>query len=264
MNRRSLAVLILGTAIGVLLASASGAGGSPTKSGGTFRLATSSGIDSLNPYVAFNQDAYSMFEYIYPLLVQYDKDNKQFVPDFARAWTASKDGKTWTFTTVAGAKWSDGKPLTAADAAWTINTDIKYQGGGAANAAGLIAHIKHASAPKRHRSRRRPAVTPCRASSATTPAHAPAQFPIGATVVTWTVTHIHGNTATCQQTITVVDNEPPTIACPAPVSVNAAPGARFARCRARVRDASRACPPRRPRSRRSGRDPASPPRRLAA
>ena len=147
MNRRWLAVLILGTAIGVLLASASGAGGSQTKSGGTFRLATSSGIDSLNPYVAFNQDAYSMFEYIYPLLVQYDKDNKQFVPDFARAWTASKDGKTWTFTTVAGAKWSDGKPLTAADAAWTINTDIKYQGGGAANAAGLIAHIKHASAP---------------------------------------------------------------------------------------------------------------------
>jgi len=147
MSRRWLAVLILGTAIGALLASASGAGGSQTKSGGTFRLATSSGIDSLNPYVAFNQDAYSMFEYIYPLLVQYDKDNKQFVPDFARAWTTSKDGKTWTFTTVAGAKWSDGKPLTAADAAWTINTDIKYKGGGAANAAGLIAHIKHASAP---------------------------------------------------------------------------------------------------------------------
>ena len=41
----------------------------------------------------------------------------------------------------------DGKPLTAADAAWTINTDIKYQNGGAANEAGLIAHITSASAP---------------------------------------------------------------------------------------------------------------------
>src|SRR2546430_1749489 len=143
MRKRWLAVLTMSA----VLVYASSAGGSSSKSGGTFRLATSSGIDSLNPYLAFNQDAYSMFEYIYPLLVQYDKDNKQFVPDFARAWTASKDGKTWTFTTVAGAKWSDGKPLTAADAAWTINTDIKYQGGGAANAAGLIAHIKHASAP---------------------------------------------------------------------------------------------------------------------
>ncbi len=45
------------------------------------------------------------------------------------------------------AKWTDGQPLTAADAAWTINTDIKYQGGGAANAAGLIAHIRNATAP---------------------------------------------------------------------------------------------------------------------
>src|SRR5881392_12761 len=140
MKRRWLAVLILGTAIGVLLASASGAGGSQTKSGGTFRLATSSGIDSLNPYVAFNQDAYSMFEYIYPFLVQYDRSNHNFAQDFATSWKPSNGGKTWTFKTHANAKWSDGKPLTARDAAWTINTDIKYQGGGAANVAGLVAH----------------------------------------------------------------------------------------------------------------------------
>jgi peptide/nickel transport system substrate-binding protein len=134
----------------VLLAAAVlsvGAAAAPTKSGGTFRLGTSSRIDSLNPYVAFNQDAYNTFEYIYPELIQYDRTNQKFVPDFARSWTTSKDGKTWTFKTVAGAKWSDGKPLTAEDAAWTINTDIKYASGGAANAAGLIAHIKSASAP---------------------------------------------------------------------------------------------------------------------
>ena len=35
----------------------------------------------------------------------------------ATSWKASKDGKTWTFKTVPNAKWSDGKPLTAADAA---------------------------------------------------------------------------------------------------------------------------------------------------
>jgi len=123
------------------------ASAAPSKSGGTFRLGTSSRIDSLNPYVAFNQDAYNTFMYIYPFLIQYDRGNKNFVPDFAKSWTTSKDGKTWTFKTVAGAKWSDGKPLTAADAAWTINTDIKYASGGAANAAGLIAHIKNATAP---------------------------------------------------------------------------------------------------------------------
>src|SRR5918912_102875 len=140
----ALALGIAAIAAGAYSASGGTAG---SKAGATFRLGSSSTIDSLNPYVAFNQDAYSLFEYIYPLLVQYDRSNRNFVPDFATSWKSSKDGKTWTFKTRAGAKWSDGKPLTAADAAWTINTDIKYQSGGAANAAGLIAHIKHAAAP---------------------------------------------------------------------------------------------------------------------
>ena len=116
-------------------------------SGGTFRMGTSSRIDSTNPYVAFNQDAYSAFEYIYPTLVQYDRKNAKFVPDFATSWKASDGGKTWTFKTQADAKWSDGKPMTAEDAAWAINTDVKYKDGGAANVAGLIAHIKDAQAP---------------------------------------------------------------------------------------------------------------------
>jgi peptide/nickel transport system substrate-binding protein len=116
------------------------------KEGGTLRIGTSSRIDSLNPYVAFNQDAYTTFMYIYPFLVQYDQ-NLQFTPDFATKWDTSKDGLTWTFHTRPGATWSDGKPLTAEDAAWTINTDVKYQGTGGANTAGLIAHIKSASAP---------------------------------------------------------------------------------------------------------------------
>jgi len=143
-------------AIGMLLLAAllvAGCGGSSKsssgkgiKEGGTLRLGTNSRIDSLNPYVAFNQDAYTTFMYIYPVLVQYDQ-NLKFVPDFARSWSGSKDGLTWTFHTVPNAKWSDGKPLTAADVAWTVNTEVKYQGTGAANSAGLVAHIKNAESP---------------------------------------------------------------------------------------------------------------------
>jgi peptide/nickel transport system substrate-binding protein len=139
------AALPLAVAALIFAATATGSGSS-TKSGGTFRLGTASGIDSLNPYVAFNQDAYSTFEYIYPILVQYDS-KLHFAPFFATSWKASNSGRTWTFKTRAHAKWSDGKPLTAADAAWTINTDVKYQSGGAANAAGLVSHIKNATAP---------------------------------------------------------------------------------------------------------------------
>jgi peptide/nickel transport system substrate-binding protein len=144
------ALLVLSVALILALTACGGSGGSSgstsASGGGTFRLGTSNGIDSLNPYVAFNQDAYSAFEYIYPVLVQYDK-NLHFAPFFAKSWHASNGGKTWTFKTQPNAKWSDGKPLTAADAAWTINTDVKYKGGGAANAAGTISHITNATAP---------------------------------------------------------------------------------------------------------------------
>src|SRR5437879_2982952 len=144
MRKRLLATMLLGT---LTLALGAVAAAAPAKSGGTFRIGTSSRIDSLNPYVAFNQDAYSTFEYIYPLLIQYDKANSKFIPDFATSWKISNSGKTWTFKTRKGAKWTDGKPLTSRDAAWSINIDIKYAGTGAANAAGLIAHIKNAKAP---------------------------------------------------------------------------------------------------------------------
>ena len=129
MMKRLLATLSLFFGALILAATATGCGGgggssssdtnaSSGKSGGTFRLGTASGIDSLNPYVAFNQDAYSAFEYIYPVLIQYDS-NLHYAPFFAKSWHASNGGKTWTFKTQPNAKWSDGKPLTAADAAWT-------------------------------------------------------------------------------------------------------------------------------------------------
>ena len=120
--------------------------GGGVQKGGVLRLGTSSRIDSMNPFVAFNQDAYTTFMYIYPFLVQYD-ENLEFVPEFAESWESSEDGLTWTFHTVPDAEWSDGEPLTAEDAAWTINTDIKYKDGATANAAGLIAHIESAEAP---------------------------------------------------------------------------------------------------------------------
>ncbi|MCU0434583.1 MAG: HYR domain-containing protein [Bacteroidia bacterium] len=51
--------------------------------------------------------------------------------------------------------------------------------------------------------------------------NAPSSFPVGSTTVTWTVTDVNGNSATCTQVVTVTDNELPTITCPAAVSVSA-------------------------------------------
>ncbi|MBI3415850.1 MAG: HYR domain-containing protein, partial [Verrucomicrobia bacterium] len=54
--------------------------------------------------------------------------------------------------------------------------------------------------------------------------NAPAQFLVGVTTVTWTATDVHGNTATCTQSVTVPDQQPPVIICPANITVAAPPG----------------------------------------
>jgi len=52
---------------------------------------------------------------------------------------------------------------------------------------------------------------------------APVDFPLGSTIVTWTVTDIHGNVNTCMQEVIVTDDELPTITCPADVTVDTDP-----------------------------------------
>ncbi|MBX2890181.1 MAG: HYR domain-containing protein [Saprospiraceae bacterium] len=42
-------------------------------------------------------------------------------------------------------------------------------------------------------------------------------YPVGVTTVTWTVVDGAGNDATCQQTITVIDYQPPHVVCPADI-----------------------------------------------
>ncbi len=54
--------------------------------------------------------------------------------------------------------------------------------------------------------------------------NAPAQFNKGVTLVTWTAQDACGSTATCTQSVTVNDTQPPSITSPANVTVNADAG----------------------------------------
>ena len=58
--------------------------------------------------------------------------------------------------------------------------------------------------------------------------NAPATYPVGETIVTWTVTDTNGLTATCDQKVTVTDNIAPTISCSSDVEVDVNPNECFA------------------------------------
>jgi uncharacterized repeat protein (TIGR01451 family) len=49
-------------------------------------------------------------------------------------------------------------------------------------------------------------------------------YPKGTTTIHWTATDGSGNSSSCDQTVTVTDNEKPTISCPANMTANTEPG----------------------------------------
>jgi peptide/nickel transport system substrate-binding protein len=144
--------LVLLSALAVVGCGSSGGGGgsqspSPTADQPVFRIgAIGLAFSSLNPFVAYTAMDYAAFMQIYPSLVQFANADLSVHPDLAQSWSASADGKVWTFKLRSDGVWTDGKPITAADAAFTINTTVKYQSGPAAMLAGYVVGIKEATA----------------------------------------------------------------------------------------------------------------------
>jgi peptide/nickel transport system substrate-binding protein len=62
-------------------------------------------------------------------------------PDLATSWDTSADGLAWTFHLREGVKWSDGKPFSADDVAFTFN-DVVLKKELAANGAGNFSAVK--------------------------------------------------------------------------------------------------------------------------
>ena len=119
--------------------------GGEIQPGGILRIGSTDHIDSLNPFVAFNAQAYVAFVMIYPVLVQY-APGFEFEGDWAESWETSPDGTVWTFKVKPGA-WSDGTPLTAEDGAWTCNMIVQYKDGPTASLAPFLSHVTGCEAP---------------------------------------------------------------------------------------------------------------------
>jgi peptide/nickel transport system substrate-binding protein len=113
-----------------LLASAQGQEEEEGGDGGrqvVFDVGDPQGIDSMSPLIGVTVAAYEAWNIQYATLT--DKAAKDFsiIPGLAESWESSDDGKTWTYKLRPNLKWSDGKPLTAEDVAWTVNTARKEE-----------------------------------------------------------------------------------------------------------------------------------------
>src|SRR6478672_114822 len=143
MTRRRITPAIAAAATTLLVLTACKEGSSAAAPGGGAMLRigdTGSTISTLNPFVASNTFELAIFRYVYPHLVQYGT-GATIEGDFATSYTRSADGKVWTFNTRPGAKWSDGKALTAADATWTFQQILAHKDGPTARLASYLNHV---------------------------------------------------------------------------------------------------------------------------
>lgn len=104
-----------------------------------------SGVDTLNPFLSYYNGALNAFGLIYPTLNSLSRDGKPG-PYLATSWTTSADKLTWTFKIQDGLKWTDGKPITADDVAWTFNLIRTNAAAGTANGS-LVANFASVTAP---------------------------------------------------------------------------------------------------------------------
>ncbi|MFN9959107.1 MAG: ABC transporter substrate-binding protein, partial [bacterium] len=63
--------------------------------------------------------------YIYETLLTSHPVTREYIPSLATHWKVSADKKTFTFRIDPNARWSDGKPVVAADvvASWKLMVD---------------------------------------------------------------------------------------------------------------------------------------------
>jgi len=110
------------------LASASGLalgqGAAQPKRGGNLNVGFPADPRIYNGFVYENSPQYAVMHHVMSKLLWWDYNGK-LVGDLAEKWTQSKDGKQITFNLRKNVKWHDGKPFSADDVVWSLETVAK-------------------------------------------------------------------------------------------------------------------------------------------
>lgn len=96
-------------------------------SSSTLRIGMIEAIDSLNPFIGVNDNAYIFYGLVYDYLTAVDQDLK-IKPNLATSWYIVPDelpyGSVWQYNLTHNAYWHDGEPFTADDVVFTIEYQI--------------------------------------------------------------------------------------------------------------------------------------------
>ncbi|MEU1281952.1 ABC transporter substrate-binding protein [Streptomyces sp. NPDC005805] len=109
-------------------------------------VAVSQSVDSLSPFLAARLVSTSIHRLAYEYLTNYDPEDGRTIPGFATEWKPSADKLTWTYTIRDDSTWSDGRPATAKDAAWTFNKMMSDPDAATANGS-FTANFEKVTAP---------------------------------------------------------------------------------------------------------------------
>lgn len=126
--------------------------------GGVLRLAAPDDVPTLDPAVGYDSRSWTYEQHLYETLVTYD-DESRLVPALAEHWEVEDAERRYRFALVPGVTFSDGTPLTAADAVGSLERVLdprtRSQGaeyyrairGAADYAEGRAAHVAGLRAP---------------------------------------------------------------------------------------------------------------------
>jgi ABC-type oligopeptide transport system substrate-binding subunit len=139
MHRRlmlSIAMLVIGASLIAATATAGSSGASgpqassgPAQKGGTFRYSLDTDIDYVDPALAYYTISWQIAYGVHSMLMNYPDApaprGSRLVPEVSRGMPKiSKDGKTYTFSLKNTYRFSNGKPVTAANYAAGINRNL--------------------------------------------------------------------------------------------------------------------------------------------
>lgn len=97
------------------------------KKGGTFVVSVEREPQTYNPDAQADDGAYIVIQNVFNKLVKIN-GNDQVIPDLAKKWDFSEDGKTITFHLQENVKWHDDKEFSSSDVKWTFDQIIKEKG----------------------------------------------------------------------------------------------------------------------------------------